>query len=51
MVGVGWMLRVNPHTFTHADGGGGSLLRVPVIGLGEASGGYLMWRLLSETWI
>lgn len=32
-------------------GGGGSLLRVPVIGLGEASGGYLMWRLLSETWI
>lgn len=53
MVGVGWMLRVNPHTFTHADGGrgGGSLLRVPVIGLGEASGGYLMWRLLRETWI
>lgn len=54
VVGVGWMSRVNPHTFTHADGGrggGGSLLRVPVIGLGEASGGYLMWRLLSETWI
>lgn len=42
VMGVGWMLRVNPHTFTHADGGrggGGSLLRVPVIGLGEASGG------------
>ena len=44
--------RVNPHTFTHADkAGGGGLLRVPVIGLGGASRGYLMWRLLSETWI
>lgn len=23
VMGVGWMLRVNPHTFTHADGGRG----------------------------
>ena len=31
--------------------GGAPLLRVPVIGLGGASGGYLKWGLLSETWI
>lgn len=36
-------------TLTHTNWG--PLLCVPVIGLGGASGGYLMWRLLSETWI
>lgn len=27
------------------------LLRLPLIGLGGVSGGYLMWRLLNEMWI
>lgn len=43
---------VNPHILTvPSRTGTPPLLRMPVIGLGGASGGYLMWRLLSEMWI